>query len=288
VNERALGATHAISPEDLEKVLGTVDIPSCPGMVAEVMAEAQRDEPDLKRLAALFTKDPGMSAIAIKLANSALFRNGPAVDSVSKALNRLGTRNVVCVVVAAALRASMDGAPPQLVERFWTRASSLAMASGVIARRLYGVSPDLAYLYALFRDAAVPVLMKRFPDYDEMIGCSLADGLSRVAAETACLPCTHPVIGFLLVQNWKLPEVIGVAIRFHHETDVYELGEGELPGIAQTLIAVGQLADQLVMGVIGPDGSEFDPWFADRARKHLGLGDEDLADLVEAVESALR
>lgn len=287
MSDRPAGSTREISPEDIQRALGAVDIPTCPGMVSEVMNEAQRDEPDMKRLAALFVKDPGMSAIAIKLANSALFRSGPAVDSVHKALDRLGTNNVVCVVIAAALRAAMGGISPESVERFWTRASSLALASGLIARRVYGVSPDKAYLYALFRDAAVPVLMKRFPDYLDKMAAGAEAGLSRVAAEDAYFPCTHAVIGFLLVQNWKLPELIGTAIRHHHEPELYVMSESELPGAARSLILVAQLADQLISDVIGTEDGEFDPELSARANEHLGLDDEELSDLADAVERAL-
>jgi HD-like signal output (HDOD) protein len=38
------------------------------------MKEAQKDEPDLKRLADVISGDPGMSAAALKLANSPLLR----------------------------------------------------------------------------------------------------------------------------------------------------------------------------------------------------------------------
>jgi HD-like signal output (HDOD) protein len=31
-------------------------------------------------------------------------------------------------------------------------------------KRQYGISPDAAYTYALFHDAGVPMMMRRFPE----------------------------------------------------------------------------------------------------------------------------
>jgi len=287
MNDRFAGSALNLSPEALANVLGAVDIPSCPSVVSDVLIEAQRDAPDLRRLAAHVVKDPGMSATAIKLANSALFGGRYPVDSVHKALDRLGTRNVVSVIVASALRSSMRGASPALVERFWHRASSLAMASGLIARRVYGVSPDMAYLYGLFRDAAIPVLMRRFPDYGDQVRQGVEAGLSRVAAENATFSCSHPVIGYLLVQSWKLPDAIGQAIRFHHEPDVYDLGDAVLPDAALAMIAVAHVADHLISAIVGEADTELDASGFERAQVYLGIEGEDLADLADAVVPGL-
>lgn len=287
MNDRFSGAPRDIDQGDIAQVFNSVDIPSCPSIVSEVLLEAQCDEPDLNRLTDLFAKDPGMSAVVIKLANSAMFGGRYPVESVRKALERLGTRNVVSVVLAAGLRTTLEGQSPELVERFWRRAASLATASGLIARKLYGVSPDSAYLYGLFRDAAVPVLMRRFPDYGEKIDAAARCEMTRIEAENANFPYSHAVIGFLLAQNWKLPSVISQAIRFHHEPDVFELNENELPGGALTLIAAAHMADHLISGVLGERDAELDASGFLRAQAHLGVSDDDLADLVESLEGAL-
>jgi len=287
MNDRFSGTGCDIDQGDIAQVLNSIDIPSCPSLVNEVLLEAQRDEPDLNRLTTLVAQDPGMSAVVIKLANSAMFGGRYPADSVRRALERLGTRNLVSVVLAAGLRASLEGQSPELVERFWRRAASLATASGLIARRLYGVSPDTAYLFGLFRDAAVPVLMRRFPDYGEKIDAGRMQEMTRIEAENAHFPYSHAVIGYLLAQNWKLPAVVAQAIRFHHEPDVFELDESELPANALTLIAAAHMADHLISGVLGERDCELDASCFLRAQAHLGISDDDLADLVESLEGAL-
>ena len=126
--------SYELSHEDLQKVMVTIDIPVCPLVVTEAMKESQKDEPDLKRLADLVANDAGLSAAALKLANSALYGNGSKISSVRKAVERLGTKNVVCVIVSVALRNTVSDLPTEWLDEFWKRTTLLAVAASMIAR----------------------------------------------------------------------------------------------------------------------------------------------------------
>lgn len=274
-------------PHDLvQKVLGSIEIPVCPDMLTEAMRESQKDEPDLNRLAEIISNDAGMSAAALKLANSPLFGSSSRVPSVRKAVERLGTQNVVCVVVASALRASISGLPTLWIDQFWKRTMLVALASSLIARRQYGISADAAYTYALFHDAAIPLMMRRFPDYAEIMEKCRENGTMLNEAEEAYFPCTHPIVGSLLVRNWGLPPLLGQAIRFHHEKDAYDLPDSSLPGGALSLIAVTQVAEHLLGEMI--DGNiEVSPELFRRALDFLGISGDDLDELRQRLASAI-
>lgn len=276
-----------LSPEDLNKVMATVDIPSCPGMVTEAMKEAQKDEPDIRRLSNIILNDPAMSATALKLVNSPLFGASTKISSVSQAVMRLGTRNIVNVVVASALRASFSGLPVAWLEQFWRRIGLLALCASMIARRLYGISPDSAYTYTLFHDAAIPLMMKRFPNYTEVLEQSRRDGILLAHAEGDFFPCTHPIVGSLLVRNWGLPPNLGLAIRLHHEPDVYELPDSTLPGNALSLIAVTQVAEFLLSEIRQGEERETTPELFAKAIEYLGISVDDVDDLRQLVADAV-
>jgi HD-like signal output (HDOD) protein len=277
--------SHAeLSHEDLQKVMSTIDIPVCPAYVTEAMAEAQKDEPDIKRLATAIANDAGMSASALKLANSPLFGSRQPVAGVRQAVERLGTKNVVCVVVASALRSSMaNGLPAEWLESFWQRISFLALVCSTVARRQYGISPDAAYTFALFHDAAIPLMMKRFTTYGAMLDKCRAEGRLLVEAEAELFPCTHPIVGSLLVRNWGLPPMLGKAIRFHHEHDVYDLPDATLPGGALSLIAVTHVAEHLCSAAMGEADLEVGVDLFERALGHLGIGECELEELRQRV-----
>ena len=85
----------------------------------------------------------------------------------------------------------------------------LALVASLIARRQYGISPDAAYTYALFHDAGVPLMMRRFPNYGELLERCRAEGKLLGNMEEEYFPCTHPIISSLLVRNWGLPPLLG-------------------------------------------------------------------------------
>jgi HD-like signal output (HDOD) protein len=275
-----------LSDEDVQKVMGTIDIPTCPAMLTDAMREAQKDEPDLNRLAEIIANDAGMSAAALKLANSPLYGSSNRLSSVRKAVERLGIRNTLCVVVASALRSSITGLPPAWIDQFWKRTMLLALSSTLIARRQYGISPDAAYTYALFHDAAIPLMMRRFPDYGELLEKCRREGLMLNDAEEQYFPSTHPIIGSLLVRNWGLPPLLGQAIRFHHEKDAYDLPDRTLPGGALSLIAVTQVAEHLLSEVLDDD-IEVGAELYHRALDFLGISSDDQDELRSRIAAAI-
>lgn len=279
--------TSALTPEELKKVLSSIDIPVCPAVVSQAMAEALKDEPDLRLLAKLVSADPSMSAAALKLANSSLYRSGSAVSDVRRAVERLGTKAVVCIVVAGALRASVDGLPAAWVNEFWHRAAQVAVIAALVARRQFGIAQDAAYTYALFHNAAIPMMMKRFADYGAVLAATQANGEMLVDAELKYFPCTHPIVGSLMVRNWGLPATLGLSIRFHHDPDAYELPDQTLPGSALSLIAVAHVAEHLIARLLGEHDGEVGGELFARALAFLGISDAELDELQLRVEAAL-
>lgn len=268
-----------LSHDEMQQTLESIEIPACPAVVVQVMAEAQKDAPDLNTLTKIIVGDVGMSAFAIKLANSPLFRRGDATSSVPLAISRLGTRNIVCIVVAVALRNAMSGdIPADVLDRFWNRAGLVAQTASQVARKVRGIAPDMAYTYGLFHNAAMPVMMRRFKDYARMLDEVERNGVSLVNEEDARYRCSHAVVGAMLARNWGLASLIASAIRFHHDPDVYDPGKPFLDDQALGLIAVTHVAERMVLEVNKEADIEVGPLYP-QAVTYLGLSDDDIHDL---------
>ena len=279
--------TGVLTPEELKKVLSSIDIPACPAVVTQALSEARKDEPDLHLLAKLVAADPSMSAAALKLANSALYRSGNPVTGARHAVERLGSKAVSCIVVAGALRSTVEGLPVAWLNDFWHHATQVAVITALVARRQFGVSQEAAYTFALFHNAAIPMMMKRFGDYGAVLEAAKAEGRLLVDAEMAFFPCTHPIVGSLMVRNWGLPSTLGLAIRFHHEVDAYDLPDQTLPGSALSLIAVTHVAEHLIARIGDANDYEVGVDLFERAQAFMGISDAELDELQQRVEAAL-
>lgn len=278
--------TRPITQAELEEILGAIRIPACPAAVTEVMEEARKEEPQLKVLARIIASDVGMSAMAIKLANSPMFGSASRAKSVQQAVNRLGIRNIINVVIAVALRNTASDLPADVMEKFWTRASTLALATGVLARKHVGIQPETAYTYALFQDSAIPVMMLNFPEYAAMYAGAGDCGNRLVEQERARFHCDHAVVGWLLARNWGLPPKIASAIRYHHDPELYILPEQELPSDALALIAVTLIAEHVIADFMGGAEPEEGRAF-DNAKTFLGTSEGDLDEFRDIIAHAL-
>ena len=57
-------------------------------------------------------------------------------------------------------------------------------------------------------------MMKRFDDYGAVLAAVRKERRLLIEAEQSYFPCTHPIVGSLMVRNWGLPATVGLAIRF--------------------------------------------------------------------------
>lgn len=274
------------SQAELEGVLANIRIPACPATVNEVMFEAQREDPSIKVLARILSSDVGMSAMAVKLANSPIFGSAAPVRSVQQAVSRLGISNILNVVISVALRNASGNPPTPLMEKFWSRASTLALATGVLARKHVGISPESAYTYALFHDAAIPVMLANFPDYAAVYAASQDRAAALITQEQQRFKCDHAVVGWLLARNWGLPPTIAAAIRYHHDPEVYILPEKELPAGALALIAVTLIAEHVISDFVD-DADIVSERALDNAKIFLGTTDAEIDDFRETIIAAL-
>ena len=279
--------TSALTPQELQKVLSSIDIPACPAVVTQALAETRKDDPDPRVLSKLIASDPSMAAAALKYANSPLFRSGSPLTNARQAVDRLGVQAIANIVVAGALRSSVEGLPADWLNTFWQHETRVAVISALVARRQFGISQDAAYTYALFHNAAIPMMMKRFDDYGAVLAAVRKERRLLIEAEQSYFPCTHPIVGSLMVRNWGLPATVGLAIRFHHDADAYELNDQTLPGSALSLIAVTHVAEHLVARISGHGDSEVGNDLFAKALAFMAVSDAELDDLELRVEAAL-
>lgn len=267
--------------EDLEKVLMSMEIPPCPAVLMRVMEEAQKDDADIRVLTKLIESDVGTAAAAIKLANSPLFRAASPITSTRAAVERLGIRNILCVVLVSALRSAMIGLNGPFMDWFWSRSSSLATSAAAIARQHFGVRPDTAYTYAMFHNAGVPLMLRRFPDYLDAITECRRTGKMIAEVEEERFGCTHAMAGAILVRSWGLPAEIGHAVRNHHAPDLYTLGDEVLPADMKPVIAATDLAERAQSEIFSESDTEVGELRFDDAIRYFGLSPADLDELRE-------
>lgn len=233
-----------ISQEAAEKILGSISIPPRPSILTELMDERKKSDPDMAKIARIISKDVVLSAAMLKTVNSPFFALRRKIDSIEQAVMTMGSSNVFNIMTGLVLRNLNDNKNPQL-NQFWETAENTAFIAAMLAKRIPGISSDVAYSVGLFHDCAIPLMMSRFPDYQETIKLSQAKSANSLTQiEDERHSTNHAVIGYLLARNWNLSETIALTILHHHNLEVFASQES-LPAEVYNLIAVLQIAESI-------------------------------------------
>ena len=202
----------------VEEIASTIQIPSQPEIMVEINREFARKDVDFSVIADLVSRDVGLSAKLLKVANSPLFAAKVKVESIDQALVLLGARQFKQTILASALRQSMEG-KPHATQEFWAHSEGIGTICDAIARQLQPDVVEYAYLTGLFHDCAVPILMDRSAEYIPLAPRVM--GRDRTVAETENAECEidHGSLGLVMTRSWSLPIPLVKVVRAHHSDD---------------------------------------------------------------------
>lgn len=235
--EKALGVERA------EAMLKGILIPPRPAALLAVLDEQQKEEPNLNRIARHISSDVALSAATLKVINSPFFAIRTQVTSVYHAVTLLGVGNIVNVITGLMLHSAFSGQKGKFMDAFWASSNQIAMTAAHIARKYSSTPADEAYSIALFLDCGVPLLAKRFPEYERIYSeGQLQSDVTSTTYEDERIGTDHSTVGYLIAKSWKLPRTFSQCILRHHDEKDYFGQDGDSLGEALRLMAISILA----------------------------------------------
>ncbi|MBJ9977991.1 HDOD domain-containing protein [Pseudomonas sp. S75] len=194
-------------------------MPPQPQILVDLQFEQYMPDPDLETIAKLIAQDPGLSGALLKLVNSAQFGLANKIGSIQRAVNLLGSRSIINLINAQSIKGEMSDETIVTLNRFWDTAQDVAMTCLTLAKRTGIQAVDEAYTLGLFHDCGVPLMIKRFPDYMDVLEQAYAQASEDnrvVDTENRAFNTNHSVVGYFTAKSWRLPEHISGAIANHH------------------------------------------------------------------------
>ena len=229
------------------------ELPALPEIVTELVRLMDDDGISGEVLADRLAKDPGLSAKALRLANSSFYGLSRQIHSIPDALQMLGRRTVGLLVLAAAASDTIKVRPRTGFEPriFWRHALGAALAGQAVARTQH-INPDLGFTVGLLHDIGQLALACIVPErLAAVVDYKLTNDCINIEAEQAVLGTDHTIVGALLAERWQFSPQVVEAITSHHAPTIR-------PG--PNLASVAHLADAIshALGLSG-DGDEAVP-----------------------------
>jgi HD-like signal output (HDOD) protein len=225
-------------------------LPSLPALYQELTRLSQDPRVTLDALGAVIERDVAMSAMVLKLVNSAYFGLLRPVESVTRAVMFLGLDTIRALILGGGIFQSYQSLPPDVlaVEALWdhsVRASAFARAIA----KAEGAPPEVVgqtCLAAMFHDVGKLLLVTHdAAAYRQVRGRVDRQECGTSEAEAAAFGASHAETGAFLLGLWGFPDAIVRAVAFHSRP----AGAWEDAAAATTFVHV---ADGLARAPGGP------------------------------------
>jgi HD-like signal output (HDOD) protein len=272
-------ASRQIEDSHIDQLVKSIAIPPRPSVVAELQQEMAAGDPDPVRIARLVAQDVALTAAVLKSVNSPFYGLTRRAETLGQAISLLGQRQVGVLVTGLVLRGTLRGNAPNLV-RFWDVSAKRSYAMAQLAKALGGVPVDVAQSFGLFCDVGIPLLMQRFPDYAQTLKrANEHSDTSFTAVEQASHDTDHALIGALMARSWGVSQSVCLAIRLHHDYEVFL--DAKVPAEVARLIAMALVAELAIQRFARMNASTEWTKGGDRAVGVLTLSDADVEEWVE-------
>ncbi len=205
--------------KELVAALAGAWIPSLPQVLLRVLAVADDKNAGLDELAALISRDPGLCAKVLTVANSPALRRGRELRRIEDCLAVLGTRFVRTMAACLAVQSAFDDVAQQVecdLSAFWLHSLEVAELARAVALVTGHANPEEAYLAGLLHDTGQLLLLTGVPSYAGLL-IAAGDESMLCDLEQRALGADHGAVGAWLVDQWRIDSFLGDAILFHHE-----------------------------------------------------------------------
>ncbi len=197
-------------------------LPSVPELYQEITRLLGSERATLEDLGAAIGRDMAMTAMVLKLSNSAFFSLRQTVSTPEEAISILGIDLLRSLVLAHGLFSQAGGFryPAFGLAHLWRHSVAVASAAKQVAEAQgLGRSASAEHFTAgLLHDVGVLVLASRFPEaYARVLDLGRSGGSDLESAEFHVLGVTHGEAGAYLLGLWGLPHAVVQAAAWHHQ-----------------------------------------------------------------------
>jgi HD-like signal output (HDOD) protein len=200
-------------------------LPSIPKVIALLLSELDRDEPDLKKVTQLISTDPALTTRLLQTANAVFFRLSGKVNSAAEAVAILGLSHIRAMAAQAASAASLRALPGINLQKFWAYSLNVAKLSRSFAG-LTRQNQGAAFTCGLIHAVGELVMHVGMPDEVMQLNSEMSPlDLKRARAELHAFGFCYSQVSAAYARKWLFPQPMVDALEHQYapfDNNVYE------------------------------------------------------------------
>ncbi len=215
----------AKSLNDILEKLDSIPTPSF--VVSKVMELVSQPGVSASELTEVIEKDPNLTVRVMKLANSAYYGLPQKISTLSHAVMILGfktVRNLVAsVYMHDAFFTSKLKTKAVSMDKVWWHLVTTAIATENISNAVGYINKEETFLVGMIHDLGKIIIAQLFPSYvDAIIQLASASSVTYWQSENKLGVPDHVSVINHLMEKWKFPREIRMAVSFHHDPERVE------------------------------------------------------------------
>jgi HD-like signal output (HDOD) protein len=209
-------------PPSIEEVCAmALRLPSAPSLMPRLISVLEDSNSGAEEIERIIQLDPALTASTLRLANSAYFGSGRAVESVAEAVIRLGQREIYRLAALALVnrwdsgsgRGAYGGDPGD----FCRHALCVALAAEALAEKGGRIDPQTAYTAGLVCDMGKLAVAHACGTFFAAIRARQEqNGCTWIQAERDILGYDHAQVGARLLASWRFPSALVTAAEYSY------------------------------------------------------------------------
>ncbi len=182
------------------------------------------DSPDssMADVAEVISLDPSVTARLLKLVNSPFFGLVSKIDTITRAINLLGTQQVHDLVLATTVIDSFSGFTNEYfnIYDFWFNGVYCAVTARLLSYYCQGLETERPFVAGLLHNIGHLVTYQIIPEESlKAIEIAAQKNISLSMAERELLGFDYAQVGAELLREWKLPKSLQEVTEFQIEPE---------------------------------------------------------------------
>ncbi len=207
--------------KDYEFVISRIrDIPAVPLAVTEILDIAAEKESSVDDLAKAISKDQSIASMVLKVANSPFYGLSTEVSTIPHATVVLGFSKIRNIALTASVFQTLNVRTKGTFFnrlQFFEHSTLCGLAAEMMTKEAQTDRGELLTA-GLIHDVGKVILDIYFPpEFHKIVERVDSDQVSMEEAELDMLGLSHADLGKVLLEKWKFPERIIMAVGHHHQ-----------------------------------------------------------------------
>lgn len=233
-----------------------IKLPETPMIITELNSIIDNPYSGADDISTVVQKSPSLSALLLRIVNSAFYNFPEKIDSIPWAVTLIGTKEIVNLALGITIMEEFRDIPKRIVDMpaFIKHSFACGIISRILGAHKNTGQTEQMFISGLLHDIGRLVIYKYFPDQSKNI-LNTASDLNRplYQIEREYAGVEHEHVATRLLKKWKLPLGPLDTVAYHHT-----------PSSAQDPIKAGivHVSDMIVIALgFGTSGEKFIPVF---------------------------